>query len=61
MVLPKTAEAANAMLGAGALQDPDLHTRLAATLVLAEMPESAEIGTALYRESQKPENYSDRG
>ena len=35
------------------LQDPDLHTRLAATLVLAEMPESPEIAQALYRESQK--------
>ena len=60
MVLPKTAAAAGALLAANALQDPDLHTRLAATLVIAEMPESPEIAPALYRESQKPENYSDK-
>ncbi len=60
MVLPKTAASASAMLAANVLQDPDLHTRLAATLVLAEMPESAEIAQALYRESQKTENYSDK-
>jgi putative membrane-bound dehydrogenase-like protein len=59
MVLPKTAEAAGAMLKANSLQDADLQTRLAATLVLAEMPESNEIGQALYRESAKPENFSD--
>ena len=60
MVLPKTAAAAGALLAANVLQDPDLHTRLAATLVIAEMPESPEIAPALYRESQKPENYSDK-
>ena len=60
MVLPKTADAAKAMLAANVLQDPDLQTRLAATLVLSEMPESADISQALYRESQKPDNYSDR-
>src|SRR5262249_22393970 len=38
----------------------DLHTRLAATLVVAEMPPSAEIGRALYAESQKPENFGDK-
>ena len=60
MVLPKTADAAKAMLAANVLQDPDLQTRLAATLVLSEMPESADISQALYRESQKADNYSDR-
>ena len=60
MVLPKTAAAATAMLAASVLQDRDLHTRLAATLVLAEMPESADVAQALYRESQKADNYSDR-
>ncbi len=34
--------------------------RLAATLVIAEMPEAPEIGTTLYRESQKPENFGDK-
>ena len=60
MVLPKTAAAATAMLAANVLQDADLHTRLAATLVLAEMPESADVSQALYRESQKTDNYTDR-
>jgi putative membrane-bound dehydrogenase-like protein len=60
MVLPKNAAAATALLGAGALQDADLHTRMAATLVIAEMPEAPEIGATLYRESQKPDNFSDK-
>jgi azurin len=60
MVLPHTADAAHAILAAGLLQDPDLHTRLAATLVVSEMPESTEIGDTLYRESQKSDNYSDK-
>ncbi|HET7218403.1 MAG TPA: PVC-type heme-binding CxxCH protein, partial [Vicinamibacterales bacterium] len=60
MVLPKNAAAASALLSAGAIADQDLHTRLAATLVVAEMPESPEIGAALYRESQKADNYGDK-
>jgi putative membrane-bound dehydrogenase-like protein len=60
MVLPKTAAAASAMLAANVLQDADLHTRLAATLVIAEMPESADTSQALYRESQKTDNYTDK-
>ena len=60
MVLPKTAAAATAMLAANVLQDTDLHTRLAATLVIAEMPEAADISQALYRESQKTDNYTDK-
>jgi putative membrane-bound dehydrogenase-like protein len=60
MVLPRSAEAGSAILDAGLLQDRDLHTRLAATLVLADMPSSAALGQALYKESQKSENYGDR-
>src|SRR5262249_28907791 len=60
MVLPHTAEASRAILAAGLLHDPDLHTRLAAALVVAEMPTSTEVGQALYVESQKADNYSDR-
>jgi len=60
MVLPKSEAAATAMVAANVLQDPDLHTRLAATLVLSEMPEAPGLAQALYRESQKPENYTDR-
>ena len=60
MVLPKTAEAASAVVSSGVLQDPDLHTRLAAVLSVAEMPDTPEIGRALYVEARKPENFSDR-
>jgi uncharacterized protein len=60
MVLPKSPAAGSALLGGNVLQDADLHTRLAATLVLAEMPDAPEIGAALYRESQKSENFSDK-
>ena len=60
MVLPHTAEAGRAILEAGLLKDPDLHTRLAAVLALADMPASAEIGQALYAESQVAPNYSDK-
>ena len=40
--------------GRGLLHDPDLHTRLAAMLAIADMPTSAEIGQALYAESRRP-------
>lgn len=60
MVLPHKPEASSAILSAGLPQDPDLHTRLAAILVLAEMPASPAIGEALYTESEKAENYEDK-
>jgi putative membrane-bound dehydrogenase-like protein len=60
MVLPHTGEAAQAILTAGLLKDPDFHTRLAAALALADMPSSPEIGQALYRESQVSPNYTDK-
>ena len=60
MVLPKTAAVAAAIVDAGLLRDPDLHTRLAATLVLADMPPAPAIGAALYAASRVPENYTDR-
>jgi uncharacterized protein len=60
MVLPRTAESGAAILGAGLLMDPDLHTRLAVTLVLAEVPTSPAIGQAFYKEGQKPENFGDK-
>jgi putative membrane-bound dehydrogenase-like protein len=59
LVLPKSVRSAGTIIGAKLLQDPDLHTRLAATLAIAEMPELPEA-TELYRESQKPENYGDK-
>jgi putative membrane-bound dehydrogenase-like protein len=60
MVLPKTAEGANAITAAGLLEDKDLHTRLAAILVLADAPSSPELGRLLYRAGNVAENYTDR-
>ena len=60
MVLPHTAEASRAIISAGLLHDPDLHTRLAAVLALTDMPTSNEAGQALYVESQRTENYTDK-
>jgi putative membrane-bound dehydrogenase-like protein len=60
MVLPKTPEAASAIVKAGLLRDRDLHTRLAAVLVVAEMPTVPEVARALYEEAQRPENFNDR-
>jgi putative membrane-bound dehydrogenase-like protein len=60
MVLPKTAEAGAAIVGAGLTADPDLHTRLAAILALADVPASAEIGRVLYKASADSDNFSDR-
>jgi putative membrane-bound dehydrogenase-like protein len=59
MVLPKRPESATAIVDAGLLHDPELHTRLAATLVTSEMPTSPRIGQSLYVESQRPENFGD--
>jgi plastocyanin len=45
---------------AGLLRDADMHTRLAATLVLADMPQAPALGAALYAASQVPDNFKDR-
>jgi len=60
MVLPKTDAAAQAILSAGLLQDPDLHTRLAAVVAIAEMPPSAVVAKGIYVASQRPDNFGDR-
>ena len=60
MVLPKTAESANAITAAGLLEDKDLHTRLAAILAIADAPASPEVGRLLYKASANTDNYSDR-
>ncbi len=60
MVLPRTEGAAAAILAAGLLKDPDLHTRLAAVLAIADMPASPAVGAALYAASQAAPNYSDK-
>ena len=59
-VLPAGSDTAAALLAAGMLRDPDLHTRLAVVLALAEMPASPAVGAALHDESRKEENYADR-
>ncbi len=61
MVLPKRPEAATAIVDAGLLQDAELHTRLAATLVIAEMPASTPIAQALYKETRSPTTSTIRG
>jgi len=58
-VLPHTPAAANSVLAAGLLADPDLHTRLAATLVMADMPASPDAAAAIFKASQVQENFSD--
>ena len=60
MVLPKTPAAAKVLIDGGALADADLHTRLAVALVMADMPQSPEIGSALFKASQVEENYRDQ-
>ncbi len=60
MVLPKTPEAASAIAAAGLLEDKDLHTRLAALLVMADAPATPELGRLLYKVSSNADNYNDR-
>ncbi|MGH9373363.1 MAG: PVC-type heme-binding CxxCH protein, partial [Vicinamibacterales bacterium] len=60
MVLPKTADAARAIGSAGLLLDPDLHTRLAVMLALADVPASPGVGRMLYKASLDSDNYGDR-
>ena len=59
MVLPRTPEAGTAILTANLLRDPDLHTRLAVVLTLADLPAAPAIGKALYAASADPENFRD--
>ena len=60
MVLPKDPASTAAILAAGALADPDPHTRLAIALAAADLPSSPALAQALYRESAKPENFNDK-
>ena len=59
MVLPHDAASGAAILSAGLLRDPDLHTRLAVFLALADKPPSPAIGKALYTASLEEENFGD--
>jgi putative membrane-bound dehydrogenase-like protein len=60
MVLPAGDETTRALLDAKLLADPDLHTRLAAILRIAELPPSAAAARPLYEASRDPLNYADR-
>ena len=60
MVLPASDETTQAILDAKLLADPDLHTRLAVFLRVAELPPSAALGRPLYAASLDPVNYGDR-
>ncbi|WP_239492570.1 PVC-type heme-binding CxxCH protein [Luteitalea sp. TBR-22] len=51
---------AQAILDAGLLRDPDLHTRLAAILALADAPSSDGIARAIYTASLEAQNFKDR-
>ena len=46
--LPSTTATTDAILGTESLQDPDLHTRLAALLKASELPASEALGEAVY-------------
>ena len=59
MVLPRDSGSGATILAANLLRDPDLHTRLAAILALADMPASAAIGKAVYAASLDTENFGD--
>ena len=60
MVLPASVESSGAILDAGLLKDPDMHTRLAAVLRVADLPATAATGQALYAASLDAANVGDR-
>ena len=59
-VLPAVSESVAAILDAGSLDDANAQVRLAALLALAEMPTSADAGTAIATALSRPENLFDR-
>ncbi len=60
MVLATRPGGGEAIVEAGLLRDPDLHTRLAAVLAVADAPPAPVIAKALYRASLEPANVGDR-
>lgn len=59
-VLAKASWGGQAILDAGLLRDPDLHTRLAAVLAMADAQPSEAVAKALYAASLEPDNFGDR-
>ena len=60
LVLPANGDSASALLAAGLLEDGDAQVRLAAVTKLAEVPPSAQLGSAIYAMLKRKENSSDR-
>lgn len=58
-VLPRNEQTLKSILAANLLDDPDLKTRMAAVLAIADIPGSPEVGKLLYEASNKPENAED--
>jgi len=58
-VLPKSLATLESIQKSGLINDPDLRTRMAAILVISDMPPSDEMGRLLYQASLKPENGKD--
>src|SRR5439155_13358084 len=60
LVLPRTNDAAKAILDRDLLADPDAQVRLAALLALSNMPASAKAGQAIADLMNRRENADDR-
>ena len=58
-VLPRNKKTLESILDAKLLNDPDLKTRMAAVLAIADIPDSPEVGKLLYEASNKPEHAED--
>ncbi len=58
-VLPKIEQSIQAMEQSGVLNDPQLNTRLAAMVAIADMPPSKKLGQLIYQASLQPENSAD--
>ncbi len=59
-VLPRTAQATQAILESGLLKDPDAQVRLMTFLALSDRPGVDGIGRAIWTSLQQPENLEDR-
>ena len=58
-VLPKSLQTLESIQKSGLINDPDLRTRMAAMLVISDMPPSDEMGRLLYQATLKSENGKD--
>ncbi|MFD3002949.1 PVC-type heme-binding CxxCH protein [Pontibacter toksunensis] len=58
-VLPENERSLNYIIEANLINDPDMKTRMAAVLAVADMPASAEAGELLYEASMKADNAED--